>query len=70
MQDFRFLSMHPIYDKESPAYDLLRSTHFKMTSSNGNILCVTVPLCGEFTGKASDAELWCILSSAPEQPVE
>ena len=37
-----------------------------MTSSNGNIFCVTGPLCGEFTGhrwipltKASDAELWC-----------
>ena len=37
-----------------------------MTSSNGNIFRVTVPLCGEFTGqrwipltKASDAELWC-----------
>ena len=36
-----------------------------MTSSNGNILCVTGHLCGEFTGhrwipltKASDAELW------------
>ena len=38
-----------------------------MTSSNGNIFCVTGHLCGEFTGplwiphtKASDAELWCI----------
>ena len=37
-----------------------------MTSSNGNIFCVTGHLCGEFTGprriprtKASDAELWC-----------
>ena len=36
-----------------------------MTSSNGNISCVTGPLCGEFTGprwiphtKASDAEVW------------
>ena len=36
-----------------------------MTSSNGNIFCVTGPLCGEFTGhrgisltKASDAELF------------
>ena len=40
------------------------------TSSNGNIFCVTGPLCGEFTGhrwipctKASDTELWCFLSS-------
>ena len=39
-----------------------------MTSSNGNIFCVTGPLCGEFTGhqwipntKASDAQLWCFL---------
>ena len=38
---------------------------------------VTGPLCGEFTGhqwipltKASDAELWCFLWSAPEQTVE
>ena len=37
-----------------------------MTSSVGNIFCVTGLLCGEFTGhrriprtKASDAELWC-----------
>ena len=37
-----------------------------MTSSNGNIFCVTGHLCGEFTGprliphtKASDTELWC-----------
>ena len=33
-----------------------------MTSWNGSIFCVTGPLCGEFT---SDAELWCILWSAP-----
>ena len=43
-----------------------------MTSSNGNIFRVTGTLCGEFTGdrwipltKASDAELWCFLWSAP-----
>ena len=48
-----------------------------MTSSNENIFRVTGPLCGEFTGdrwiplkKASDAELWCFLWSAPEQTVE
>ena len=41
-------------------------TIIMMTSSNGNIFCVTGHLCGEFTGprwiphtKASDAELWC-----------
>ena len=44
-----------------------------VTSSNGNISRVTGHLCGEFTGhrwipgtKASDAELWCFLWSAPE----
>ena len=44
-----------------------------MTSSYGNIFRVTGPLCGEFIGlrwiprtKASDAELWCFLWSAPE----
>ena len=28
----------------------LNARRFKMTSSNGNIFCVTGPLCGEFTG--------------------
>ena len=44
---------------------------YMMTSSNGNIFRVTGHLCGKFTGprwiprtKASDAELWCFLSSA------
>ena len=44
-----------------------------MTSSNGNVFRVTGLLCGEFTGpqwiprtKASDAELWSFLWSAPE----
>ena len=43
-----------------------------MTSSNGNIFHVTGPLCGKFTdhrwiprAKASEAELWCFLWSAP-----
>ena len=42
-----------------------------MTSWNGNIFCVTGPLCGEFTGhrwiprtKASDAEFWYFFLSA------
>ena len=42
-----------------------------------NIFRVNGPLCGEFTGhrwipltRASDAELWCFLWSAPEQTVE
>ena len=44
-----------------------------ITSSNGNRLRITGHLCGEFTGhrgiprtKASDAELCCFLSSAPD----
>ena len=52
-------------------------TRTMMTSSNGNIFRVTGPLWGEFTGhrwirltKASDAELWYVLSSAPEQTME
>ena len=56
---------------------ITRPAFIMMTSSNGNIFCVTGPLCGEFTGhrwipltKASDAELWCFLWSAPEQTVE
>ena len=43
-----------------------------MASSNGNTFRVTDHLCGEFTAhrwipltKASDAELWCFLWSAP-----
>ena len=43
-----------------------------MTSSNGTIFLVTGPLHGKFTDdrwihrtKASDAELWCFLWSAP-----
>ena len=46
-----------------------------MTSSNGKIFRVTGHLCGEFTHgefphtKASDAELWCFLWSAPEQTI-
>ena len=44
----------------------------RMTSSNEKMFYVTGPLCGEFTGdrgipltKASDAEPWCFLWSAP-----
>ena len=44
-----------------------------MTSSNGNIFCLTGHLCGELTclrwiprTKANDAGLWCFLWSAPE----
>ena len=50
---------------------------YMMRSSNGNIFCVTGHLCREFTGrrwtprtKATDAELWCFLWSAPEGTIE
>ena len=57
---------------------IIRPTeHYMMTSSSENIFRVTGPLCGEFTGlrwipltKASDAELWYFLWSAPGQTVE
>ena len=52
---------------------LLVTTKTMVTSSNGNIFHVTGPLWGESIGqrwipltKASDAELWCFLWSAPE----
>ena len=55
----------------------LYARRITLTSSNGKIFCVTGLLCGEFTGlqwvprtKASDAELWCFLWSAPEPTVE
>ena len=54
-----------------------KSEAIMMTSSNGNIFRVTGPLYGEFTGprwipltKASDAQLWCFIWSAPEQTYE
>ena len=54
-------------------YGLVKAQFNMMTSSNGNIFRVTSPLCSEFSGhrliplpKASDAELWCFLSSGPE----
>ena len=50
---------------------------FMMTSSNGIIFRIAGPLWGESTGhqlilltKASDAELWCFLWSAPDQTIE
>ena len=55
----------------------IKDKHSMMTSSNGNIFRVIGHLWGEFTGhrwipltKASDAELWCFLWSAPEQTAE
>ena len=52
--------------------DNFLSSTYMMTSSNGNNFRVTGPLCREFTvyrwiplTKASDAELWYFLGSAP-----
>ena len=52
---------------------LSKTTGHMMTTSNGNIFRVTGHLCGKFTSlrwiprtKASDAELWYFLWSAPE----
>ena len=59
------------------AHPLPTSYFLMMTSSNGNIFRVTGHLWGESTGsrwisltKASDAELWYFLWSAPEQTVK
>ena len=73
------ISQEPISNHENTklhsksSYLLLPQLIFMMTSSNGNIFHVTGHLCWEFTGprwipwiKASDAELWCLLWSAPE----
>ena len=64
----------PLQRRSFPPYI---SSPDMMTSSNGNIFRVTGHLCGELTGdrwilhrKASDAELWCFLWSAPEQTIE
>ena len=50
---------------------------FMMMASDGNIFCVAGPFCGEFTShrwipltKASHAELWFFVWSAPKQTVE
>ena len=57
-------------------YLIFDSCLIMMALSNGNLFRVTGPFCGEFTGnrwiphtKASKAELWYFLWSAPEQTV-
>ena len=61
-----------IYTQGWPRYTALSNMDIQlniMTSSNGNILGFTGPLCGHRWiphTKASDAELWCFLWSAPE----
>ena len=64
---------HEFHNQTETCADMSWYAFVMMTSSNGNIFRVTGPLCGEFTGlrwipgtKASDAELWCFLWSAPE----
>ena len=55
---------------------LVGQTTLMMTTSNGNILCITGPLLGEFTIHwwipltKADVELWCFLWSASEQSGE
>ena len=64
-------------DKMATTSQIIISDAFSMmTSSNWNIFRVIGPLCREFTShwwisltKASDAELWSFLWSAPEQTV-
>ena len=62
---------HPCWFRNMQAN--IRCWFYMMSSSNGNAFRVTGHLCREFTGprwipltKASDAELWCFLWSAPE----
>ena len=66
------LNMILVYVRNSIPSSCDRVDIVMMTSSNGSIFRVTGHLCGEFTGhrwiprtKASDAELWCFLWSAP-----
>ena len=57
-----------VFASLSMTYYMYFHLYFMMTSSNGNIFCVTGHMCEEFTGhrwipltKTSDAELWCFL---------
>ena len=78
--NYSALAMELLQSSAKPSISLLHSelpqdrrySHM-ITSSNGIIFRVTGHLCGEFTGprwiprtKASDADLWCFLWSAPE----
>ena len=65
------LRMTSLYLLVLPNPSYYRQMFIMMTSSNGNIFCVTGHLCEEFMGhrwipctKASDVELWCSLWSA------
>ena len=57
--------------------EAINCANIMMTSPNGNIYSITVPLWGEPNGhrwipltKGSDVEIWCFLLSAPEEMVE
>ena len=70
---FLSISFIPCQAENIPLRRQRDQWNMMMTSLNGNIFGVTGPLCGEFTDhrsipltKASDAELWCFLWSAPE----
>ena len=63
--------------RHSMCHNIHQCIWLMTTSSNGNILRVTSPLCEEITGhrwipltKSSDADLWCFLWAAPEWMVE
>ena len=64
----------PIYAKELD-YNPSHGEQYTMTSSNGNIFCVTGPLWRESTWqspvypltKVNDAELWCFLWSSEKK---
>ena len=75
-----YLRFNKDYVAESPYSHMAKHNNVfrsMMTSSNGNIFCVTGPLCGEFIGlrwipriKSSDVELWCFLWSSPNYAAE
>ena len=71
------MEMEPVRDSNMTILNGVGSSIVMMTSLNGSIFRVTGLFCGEFTGhrripctKASDAELWCFIWSAPETTVE
>ena len=76
LSEWRQISLHTLHPLIFKFTRFVNYNHIMNTSSNGNILRVTDPFCGEFTGhrsilltNASDAELF-FLWYAPEQTVE
>ena len=75
--DKNSLGLLRVFNRITLAVIEMMEIDIMMTSSNGSIFRVTGLLCGEFTGhrwilhtKASGAELWCFLWSAPGPTVE